>query len=322
MAVMLGPAVAQMFAFEPNTIGNTDTKTYIGLSKGELNQNPKRKYRVIVPAMAAVVNVGNPVWSKLAPKSFQGDFGLDFSFLVVNILLMSLFGVLIYQYLKTFDLDIVAIAAGLLVMLTARYTSICAGLPFAESLYLVVIGTSLLGIRKQDKKLLLISIFLGPFAKEAFIFIAPLIFFFSSIPKGKQFMYFLLSGLLVFGFRYLFDVYANLPIDAGLKADLGHIATIRNNLLQLFSFRGMYGLFSVVGVWLFFIVIGMRSKINRQVIFNKLHCCLLISVFIQIILSGAVERMFYLAIPVLSLASALGVKDLIGRRKMLFQKLT
>jgi len=282
---MLGPAVSQLFSFTPNSIANTDTRTYIGLSKFQLNQNPKRKYRVIVPALAAVANIASPVWNKLAPESFEGDFGLDFSFLLINLFLMSVFGLLTWRYLKTYHLDSLEIVVGLLVMLTCRYTAICAGTPLAESLYFVVIATTLLGIRTQNSKLLLISIFLGPFAKEAFIFVAPLIFFFGHIPKLRQLLYFLISGVLVFAFRYLFDVYAGSPPFAGLKADMGHISNIGENLLQLFSFRGIYGLFSVVGFWLIFIVMGLRSRADRILVFDALHLWFLVSVFVQIVLS-------------------------------------
>ncbi len=314
MAVMLGPAVSQLFSFQPITIGNTDTRTYIGLSKFQLNQNPKRKYRVIVPFLAAAVNTGNMVWSKLAPESFSGEFGLYFSFLVVNLILMSIFGILIYKYLRTYDLDSVEVVVGLLVMLTCRYTSVCAGLPLAESLYFVVVATTLLGIRTKNTKLLLISIFLGPFAKEAFIFIAPLIFVFGHISKSRQLIYFLISGVLVFGFRYLFDIYAGFPPDAGLKADMGHVSNLGFNLLQLFSIRGVYGLFSVVGVWVIFIFWGLRSNANRMLVFDSLHLWFLLSVLVQILLSGTVERMFYLTMPVLCLLVALAIKDLRKRR--------
>src|SRR4051812_26711120 len=83
MAVMLGPAASQLFTFDPDAIGNTDAKTYTGLAKFELKQNPKRRYRIIVPAIAAAVNTGSFVWNRFTPESFKGDFGIAFSFFVV-----------------------------------------------------------------------------------------------------------------------------------------------------------------------------------------------------------------------------------------------
>jgi hypothetical protein len=316
VSIMLGPAALALVSYDSTTVGATDTRTYLGLAKFQLQQSPKRRYRVIVPFVAAAVNKASFLWSRFQPKNYKDDFALVFSFFIVNLMLMGLFGLYIYRYLRSFSLSTISCLAGLLVMLTCRYTAMCAGTPLAESLYFVVIAMSLLGIRMNNAPMLITAIFIGPFAKEAFIFIAPLIFFFSNIPKTKQLLYFFLSAILVFGFRYLFDSYASLPPSAGLKADLGHISNIGNNILYLFSIKGIFALLSIMGFWLLLIIIACRIpsfRLKLKKILTPLHICFFISVIIQLILSGAVDRMFYLTMPVLCLIVALSFEEIIAQ---------
>jgi hypothetical protein len=301
--------------FDSTTIGNTDTHTYMGLAKFQLKQNPKRRYRVIVPAIAAAVNTGSFLWNKMAPKDYKEDFSLVFSFFVVNLLLMSLFGLLIYKYILSFNVGHVAAMIGLLVMLTSRYTAVCIGTPLAESLYFVTIALSLLGIRANNYKMLVAAIFIGPFAKEAFIFIAPLIFFFSNIPKTKQLVLFALSAALVFSFRYLFDKYAALPASQGLQADVGHINHLANNLRNVVSIKGILGIIFTLGAWMIFVVAAWPINYFKQQLkhlASPLHICFGISVLVQILLSGSVDRMLYLGMPVFCLVLALAIEALIN----------
>jgi hypothetical protein len=314
IAVLTGPAISTVMTFDSSTIGNTDTRTYMGLAKFDLKQNPKRRYRVIVPALAAAVNTGSFLWNKMAPKDYKEDFALVFSFFIVNLLLMSLFGLLIYKYIVSFNVNHLAALFGVLAMLTCRYTSLCIGTPLAESLYFVMIALTLLGIRTNNYKMLLLAIFIGPFSKEAFIFIAPLIFFFSNIPKLKQIVLFILSAAIVFSFRYLFDRYTALPPAQGLLADVRHINNLVNSLRTVFSPKGMLGIVFTVGGWILFVLMALpippyKQKLKQLA--SPLHICFMVAVFIQILLAGSMDRMLYLAMPVFCLVVALAAEALI-----------
>lgn len=304
MAVMMGPAIATLFAFDLSQV--TDCYTYLGLAHFDFNQSPVRRFRVLIPFAAAALNkVFGGVFAKLAPSYFTGDFGLPFSFFLINISLMSYYGVLIYRYCKAYGLPTTISLLGLLVMLTCRYTSYTAALPMVDSLFCVVVAMVLLGIKEKNTGMLVTAIFLGPFAKEAFIFIAPLIFFYSHISKGKQLVYFILSGVLVFTYRYIYELYAPVMHFSGLKADLSHVYRIPVFVKSLLSFTGFYKMFSNLFIWsvvpmcAYLFISGYFKKSLKNI--EALWVWFMTSVILQMLLSGSLERMFYISMPVLCL---------------------
>lgn len=313
LAVIIGPAIAILFAQDLSQY--SDCQTYLGLASWDFNQSPIRRYRPIVPFTAGSLNyLFGGVFRHLAPSYFTGNFSLPFSFFLVNTGLFGLYGVLIYRYCKAYGASWLAAAGGILVMLTSRYTAYYTGLALVDSLFFVVIAMVLLGIKQKDTRLLVLAIIIGPFAKEAFIFIVPLIFFFSHINKAKQLFYFLLSGILVFGFRYLFDYFGNFPVDSGLRVDMQHIPNIRLYLPILFSFQGMYKVVSSIALWILLPLIAwwlvpgfgklLKSKLERYMFF------LLLSVILQMLLSGSMERMFYQMMPVVCMTAAISIESL------------
>ncbi len=312
-AVIWGPAINILFAYDLSHA--PDSSTYLGLAQFDFDQSPVRRFRIIIPFLAAGLNfLFGGVFDKLAPAYFAGDFSLPFSFFVVNSLLISFFGLLIYRYCKAYKTGVYAAVIGTLVMLTCRYTSTIVGLPLIDSLFCVVVALSLLGIKEKNTSMLLWAIFLGPFAKESFIFIVPLIFFFSHIPKLRSALYILLSGILVFAYRYLYEKYAPLTLVSGLESDLSHLHNLADELWNLLSFKGFYKLFSNPWLWL---LIPITALVFCKNYFKTLQQHLdgylfwfMISVMIQVLLSGSFERMFYLSMPFWAVLIALSANEL------------
>lgn len=313
LAVITGPAIAILFAFDLSQA--TDCYSYLGIADFNFEQSPVRRFRVIIPFTAALLNkVFGAIFVKLAPTYFKGDFGLPFSFFIVNSMLMSYFGVLIYRYCKAYGLAHVVALLGVLVMLTCRYTSYLAALPLVDSLFCVVVAMSLLGIKERNTPMLIAAIFVGPFAKESFIFIAPLIFFYGHINKGKQLVYLALSGALVFSYRYIYELYAPAMHFSGLKADLSHIYRIPVYIKSLLSFTGFYKMFSNLFVWTlipllaYLYVPGYFKTWWKQK--DYLFLWFMLSVMLQMLLSGSLERMFYISMPALCLWVAVSANEL------------
>jgi hypothetical protein len=313
LAVVIGPAISILFAQDLSLF--PDCKTYLGLAAGDFDQSPVRRYRPIVPLLAGGLNyLFGGVFRHLAPSYYTGDFSLPFSFFLVNTGLFGLYSVLIYRYCKAYAASWLTAAGGILVMLTSRYTAYYAGLALVDSLFFVVIAMVLLGIKLKDSRLLILAIFIGPFAKEAFIFIAPLIFFFSHINKAKQLFYFLLSGVLVFSFRYMYEYLGNFPVNIGLKVDMQHIPNIKLYLPVLFSFQGIYKVVSSMALWMLLPLIAwwlvpgfgklLKSKLEGYMLF------FLLSVLLQMLLSGSMERMFYEAMPLVCMIAAISFETL------------
>ena len=313
MAVIQGPAFSLMDNYDQSTC--IDCQTYLGIAKLSLNQSPVRRYRPIVPMLAGSINyIGGRFFNKVHPLSFPGDFPLSFSFFIINNIFVSIWGVLIYRYCKAYGASMAEAIIGLLVMLTCRWTPYIAGIPMVDSLYCVTLGIALLGIKEKKENLIIWAIFLGPFAKEAFIFIAPVIFFFSHVAKPRLLLYFVLSGILVFTFHWLYDHIAGFPPTSGLEANLYHFQYVKGNISRLFGFHGLYDIFSNFGLWIllpliaFWLAPGYRLLLRQNSEWYMLF--FMVSIFVHMILSGFFERMFYLAMPLICMFTALSVSAL------------
>lgn len=312
MAVVTGPAIAQLFNIDLTHF--PDCNTYIGLAHFEFKQNPVRAYRVIIPFVAAGINyLFGGVFAKLTPVYFTGDFSLFFSFLMVNTALTSFFGLLLYRYCRAFGAGRLPSLIGIMTMLTCRYTIYMAAYPLVDSLFCVVVALTLAGLKLRNTAMLAWAIFLGPFAKESFIFIAPLIFFFSHIDKKKQVLYFLCSGLIVFASRYLLDICAIGTAGNSITADLYHIPNLVNKLPKLFSFHTVFIILMTTGLWIIApIAVMILKKDWKAIVLKPLDTYLIffaLSVVVQILLSGSVERMFYLFMPVICVIVALSAEE-------------
>ncbi|MCW3124007.1 MAG: hypothetical protein JWQ38_3499 [Flavipsychrobacter sp.] len=313
LAVITGPAIAILF--EHNLLHFPDCQTYMGLAHFDLAQSAVRRYRVIIPFAAAAINaLFGPLIAKFSPSYFANDYSLAFSFFLVNTLLTAFYGVLIYRYCKAFGVSRASAVIGTLAMLTCRYTIYMAAYPLVDSLFCVVIAMTLCGLKEKNTTMLLWAVFLGPFSKESFIFIAPLIFFFSHIDKKKLLLYFLASGVLVFAYRYIYDVYAPVSVMGGLKADMSHVPNLVRNLPKLLSLSTFFKILMNTGFWIaapllvFFISPTQGKFILRSL--DRYLIWFMLSVVLQMLLSGSMERMFYLAMPVLCVIVALSADEL------------
>lgn len=312
LAIFSGPSYSIMDEFSYSECN--DCHTYLALARGETDQSAVRRYRVIVPYMAGLVDrVAGNTLEKVRPWSSPDDFSLGFSFLVVNSIIMALFSLLLFRLTLFYVTSPVAALIALLAMLTCRWTSYFAGLPLVDSLYLLVIASSLLGIKGGYRGLIIFSIIAGPWAKESFIFVAPLIFLFAPLSRYKQAGWFALSGLLVFGFRFIMDWSAGNSFTESFIADTGHFAYITASAGRLLSFHGLYEIMSVFGIWVLlfiplFVIKGLYRKIAGSL--ERYIWWYLPAVLIQMLLSTDIARMFYLVMPVLVIVYAMIIENL------------
>lgn len=312
LAAIHGPAFSLMDQYAQADCN--DCKDYLGIARGEFDQSPVRRYRPIVPALAGGVNfVFGRAFNAVRPQTFPGDFSLGFSFYLVNCLLMSLAGVMMYRYARAFGLSPLWALAGLLVMLTCRWTPYFAGSAIVDSLYVLLLAAVLVGIETKNERLLALTIFIGPFSKEAFLFVAPVIFLFSSIPRWRQLIYFALSGILVFSFRYAYDHFLHVTPASGIRADLDILNYTGETIRRLVSFHGIYDILSNVSVWLVFLVAAMRLPAYRVAAHGMLRWYMLgylLCIGLHLIINSNQERMFYLTMPLLCLFSGLAFREL------------
>lgn len=283
---------------------NKDCLTYLGLAEFDFDQYPVRKYRIIIPFVASAIDyLFGSVFDYLAPWTFSGDFSMGMSFLIINNLLFALAGVFVFRYVYNSTGQILASFVGLISVLTCRWTGFLAGLPLVDSLYFLVLVMALLGLKTRNVKLILWSIFLGPWAKESFIFIAPIIFFYAPIKKEKQILYFFISGILVFTSRFLIDYHSGASTMAAFEEDFDHFNNIAVSLGRLFSFHGLYEVFSVTGFWVLLLVPAiLRETAKKHLLtLRGFEWWYVVSVLFQAVISTDIARMLFLLTPVLAL---------------------
>ncbi len=321
-AVIFGPAFALFSEYAYDLEANPDIASYLNVAESGFDESPVRRYRVIIPFLAAAIHaVFHPLFNLLRPWTFPGpDFAMGMSFFAVNMVLMSAFGTCVYLLCKECKTSSLAAIIGLLTVLTSRWTAYFAGLPLVDGFYLLIIGLLLLGILKKNEKIIIACVLLGPWAKESFIFWVPILYLYAPVNKFRLSGWLFLSGVLVFGFRYYWDWTHGVVQGESLSKDLDHFNLILPSLKRLFSFHGIYEVISIFGLWglLFF---GILASSVREKLWSNLPSFalpVLGIVFLHAILSTDLARMFYLATPILAMIFGLvfdGIRRL-GNHKL------
>lgn len=302
LAIIIGPAYNTYLDF--NIYSCPDPTTYINIANGNFkDQSLTRRYRVIVPFMAKVVSCPfELVYQKLWPHRSDIEWPIRMGFFLVNTFLVALCGLGIFYVCRAYGASRFSSLMGMIAVLCSRWANYIAATPLTDSLYLLVIIATMLGIKRKSYALQIFALFVGPFSKEAFIFIAPILFFFGSIPKGKQVILFLISGLLVVGERIWIDSIAGSASISSIQNNLAYLQNIQDSLIRIFSIRGIGELFTVIGIFSFIIIIGLYGNRKGYTQWTK-HldgaCIALIaSVIFQSLISIEVSRMLFFCAPV------------------------
>lgn len=83
---------------------------------------------------------------------------------------------MIYELGKSLGMQSRFALLSVLFIITCRWTLYVCGLPLVDSLYFFILTATLYAITTQNLRWTYAVMLLGPWAKESFIFIAPLIF--------------------------------------------------------------------------------------------------------------------------------------------------
>lgn len=309
LAVISGFAFG--FADVYDHMSNVDVQTYVGLSEFDFDQHPVRRYRVIIPMLAAGIHfLFGPILNLLSPNQFPGDFSRIMSFVIINSAMVAFYGILLFKICKTVigESKYWPALIGVISVLTCRWTMLISGSALVDSLYLVVLGLLLLGLLKKQLWMLVLAIYLGPWAKEAFIFFVPLLIFAERKNYPKLILHLVISGIIIFSFRYLFDQAIGADFGESLSRDVSHFDVIPMSLKRLFSFHGLYEVLSIGGIWNAFILAGLfvkefRIKLKEKI--TSIWWLLGVLVLVQALLSFELARMFYLLTPLLAVVIAM-----------------
>lgn len=282
-----------------------DIQNYLSMAELDFDQSPVRRYRVIIPFFAYLLNTSFGWFFDLFhPWSFDSDFSLCFSFLLINTFIMSIVMMIIYKLCKSLEIERIYCFIAIIAVLSGRWTSELAGLPLIDSLYLLSLVFALYGLLTKQWIYIIVSIWLGPWTKEAYIFMVPIIIYFAKTLRLRMCIHLLLSGIFVFSFRFFLDQLMGQNMLQSLREDMSSFSSIGISLQRLFSFHGIYDMFSVIGFWFIIPILAILKYRNEFVRYQKEYIILfmiyLMIVIFQALLSTDLSRMFYLSIPVIA----------------------
>lgn len=298
LSMVIGPGYNMYLHYDfSHTI---DTRTYLDIAKGKFeNESLTRRYRVPVPWAAAVVAWPiSKVYTAIWPSRPADEWPLRLAFYIVNSILAAIAGMIIFYTCRAYGGSVISSFIAMTAVMAGRWMNYTAGLPMTDSLYLIIVSLTLYAIKTRNNPALIACILLGPLAKESFIFIAPIIFFFGSVPKWKQVILFLLSGAIAFALRWWIDRQAGTSGDASLENAFLHADNIIVSLKRIFSVKGLGELFTIMGTFTFIILAGFTGNKPNSSPWRKAIdlpvLLLLVAILIHAVLSGEVSRMLFL----------------------------
>lgn len=298
-ALLLGPAYNTYLDYDVKN--SSDCKTYLSIANGEFKeQSLVRRYRIIVPFMAKGVALPfEQVYTKLWPHRGNAEWPLRMAFLLVNLSIMALVGLTVFHCCKAYDISNTgSLLAVMAVLVGGRWGNLFAAIPITDSLYLLLLSVVLYALKTNNHLLIALCILMGPIVKESFLFVAPLIFFLSSLSKIKQLALFALSGLIVFLIRYWIDQQAGSSMTASIASDSEHFYNIGITIKRLWSIRGLGELCTVFGLFTLILLAGLTqgkkaiaSWINHT---DRIIWWFIPVMLIHALLSTEAARMIYL----------------------------
>lgn len=282
---------------------SSDTESYLQMGHGDFNVNAVHRYRYIVPLAAHVVSLPlQAVYTKLWPHRAESLWPLQLAFFIVNSFLVAFYGWIVYQLLRLYSHQLIAIAVALVAVLTSRWVSYIAGLPLTDSVYLIAIATLLYSIKTNHKLLFVLTVLLGGLMKESFLLFAPLILVAGPFNWRIRVGLIALSVCIVFGEHAIIDAMFPFELTPGLEKEtlveifIRHVHKTKTTLGELLSVRGLGEIFTVLGVFSFILVYGALNKACRAFwnsSIERYYWIFFACIIVHALISGDAARMLY-----------------------------
>lgn len=316
VGVLAGPAYTMYVHYDFSH--SIDTRSYLSIARGEFaGQSLTRRYRVLVPAVAAVV--AGPVarvYARIWPQRAATDWPLRLAFYLVNTALLAAAGGVLYGTDRRYEAPPAAAALAMVAVLSSRWAVYIAGLPLVDSLYVLVFALAFYGVRARSAGALVAVLLLGPLAKESFLLLVPWLLWWGrpALPMVRQLGWLAVGGALALAVRHWIDGQAGTPPAASLTNALAHFQNIAYSLRRLLSVKGVGEVFSVFGFFWLALLAGRRGQqwwapLGAPALwFGGV-------VVAHMLLSGELARMGYLAAPVFAVALARVLAGLPGLRE-------
>lgn len=305
-----------------------DTRSYLRLAAGRADSvSITRRYRVLVPAAAAVV--ARPVavlYGKIWPQRPAGEWPRRFAFFLVNCVLLSAAGATWWRAARLAGAGAGAVGVALLAVLSSRWAAYAAGLPLTDSLYLLVFGLGYYAGRRGPGAgwAVAAALLLGPLAKESFVFLLPWLAWFGRRALGWRGQAAALAGglLALAVVHYFVDKAAGAPPTEAVSNAFAHFENVAYSLRRAASPKGLGELLSIFGLFTLPVLAALAWPGGRRAlgpVLGAAEGALLAVVAVHMLLSGDLGRMGYLFAPVCTVALALVVQAVlrsVGRSRV------
>ncbi|WP_426490289.1 hypothetical protein [Hymenobacter sp. 102] len=309
LGLVAGPAYTMYVHYDYSH--SLDTRSYLSLARGEFEGvNITRRYRVLVPAVAAVAAWPlEQAYARIWPQRAASEWPLRLAFYVVNCLLMAGVGLLLFRTCLLYGAAPAAAALAVAAVLVSRWAVYMAGLPLVDSLYMLVFALAFYGVRSHSGPAVAVALLLGFQAKESFVFLVPWLLLYgrAALKWPAQLAWLLAGAAGALALRSWIDARLGVPATASVHNALAHIENLVYSLRRLLSVKGLGEIFSIFGFFSLVLLAGLRSAASRRQWLPALGWpagWLILIVAIHMLLSGDLGRMGYLAAPVAAVALA------------------
>jgi hypothetical protein len=249
-----------------------DAHSYMKMAQGDFQHlSMTHQYRFIAPAIAGLI--AQPidlVYSKIWTERSGIEWSVRLSFFIENVLLMAIIGLFLFRLARNEGVSFWYALVAMIFLLTNRWGIDNAALPLVEALYLLCVVLLAFSIQTNSLWLQLFAVFLGCFAKEAFVFELPVLLLFSQQSKLKLVAGIVFTGIIVWTTRY----YINQVVGASYPQEIAnftrHFYNIETNLLGALKPKGWFETFSAVGLGGVFILYGLFNKEIRLTAFRQI----------------------------------------------------
>ncbi len=295
-----------------------DTRSYLRMATGRFDSvSTTRRYRVVVPAAAAVVAAPlTHVYGRIWHQRPNGWWPLRFSFYLINCLLLGAAGACWFNAARWSGASARAAALAMLAVLTSRWAAYGAGLPLTDSLYALVFGLSYYAFRRGHSAgwAVAVALMLGPLAKESFVFLLPWLLWYGrrALPFSRQLPALAMGLGALYAVHWAIDTRTGAPVTESVANALSHLENIRYSLHRAANPKGIGELVSIFGLYTFILPValwrGQKVPVPAERWFASLgraEMLLMALVAIHMLLSGDLGRMGYFAAPVFCTALAL-----------------
>jgi hypothetical protein len=292
-----------------------DTRGYLRMATGRFDSvSVTRRYRVLVPAAAAVVAAPiTKVYGRIWPQRPAGFWPLRFAFYLVNCVLLAAAAATWFNAARRSGATAEAAALAILAVLSSRWAEYGAGLPLTDSLYLLIFGLSYYAYQRGRGAgwAVVLSLLLGPLAKESFVFLLPWIIWFGrpALSWPRQAVALALGCVALALTHYYIDRNIAAASTETVSNALNHLENIRYSLHRAASPKGIgellsiFGFFTLIPIFAFLfarkqITVAFPTTYKPFLFLKSADFWFLTIVVMHMLLSGDLGRMGYLAAPV------------------------